>query len=272
MENYKSNKKHIACISYGKDSLAMLEVIYRGGLPLDEIITCDIYATKTENIHDEEMQKFVEKADDVILKRYGIEVKHIRAEKSFEQYLRQKRTKGDHIGEPNGFPLLFGSWCISKLKTGPMNKYIGDNIQYIGYAIDEKNSNRREMGKYPPMNTIYPLVDENITEEMAMKVCEKLDLVSPTYRGSCRDGCWFCGKQGLDSIRQIYNTDKKKWALLLKWDKISYTRFTPIKQTVAAYGKRFEMENKGLVPIGPKFRWDMLKGDKPRSRKKKKKG
>jgi len=38
--------EHIASISYGKDSLAMLEVIKQNGLPLDRIVTVDIMATK----------------------------------------------------------------------------------------------------------------------------------------------------------------------------------------------------------------------------------
>ena len=38
-------QNYIASISYGKDSLAMLEVIKRNGLPLDRIITVDIMAT-----------------------------------------------------------------------------------------------------------------------------------------------------------------------------------------------------------------------------------
>ena len=34
--------RYIASISYGKDSLAQLEVIYLHGLPLTDIVTADI--------------------------------------------------------------------------------------------------------------------------------------------------------------------------------------------------------------------------------------
>lgn len=37
--------QYVAALSYGKDSLAMLEVIHRLGLPLDRIITVDEWAT-----------------------------------------------------------------------------------------------------------------------------------------------------------------------------------------------------------------------------------
>lgn len=39
--------EHIARISYGKDSLKMLEVIKSKGLPLDRITTTDVWATET---------------------------------------------------------------------------------------------------------------------------------------------------------------------------------------------------------------------------------
>lgn len=38
---------YIASISYGKDSLKMLDVIKTRGLPLDRIITFDVWATDT---------------------------------------------------------------------------------------------------------------------------------------------------------------------------------------------------------------------------------
>ena len=38
---------HVARISYGKDSLKMLEVIKSRGLPLDRITTTDVWATDT---------------------------------------------------------------------------------------------------------------------------------------------------------------------------------------------------------------------------------
>ena len=39
--------EYIASISYGKDSLAMLEVIHQNNLPLDRIVTVEVMATAT---------------------------------------------------------------------------------------------------------------------------------------------------------------------------------------------------------------------------------
>ena len=42
-----ADHEYIARISYGKDSLKMLEVIHSRGLPLDRITTTDVWATDT---------------------------------------------------------------------------------------------------------------------------------------------------------------------------------------------------------------------------------
>ena len=69
--------EYIASISYGKDSLAMLEVIHRNGLPLDRIVTVEIWATKEIPADFPEMMEFKAKADRIILEKYGKVVEHI---------------------------------------------------------------------------------------------------------------------------------------------------------------------------------------------------
>ena len=54
---------HIASISYGKDSLKMLDVIKTRGLPLDRIITFDVWATDTISADFPEVTEFKKKMD-----------------------------------------------------------------------------------------------------------------------------------------------------------------------------------------------------------------
>lgn len=68
--------EYIASISYGKDSLAMLEVVKQNGLPLDRIITVDVMATATIPADLPPMVQFKEKADEIIFEKYGIKVEH----------------------------------------------------------------------------------------------------------------------------------------------------------------------------------------------------
>ena len=53
--------EYIASISYGKDSLAMLEVIHRHNLPLDRIVHVEIMATNTIHADLPQMVAFKEK-------------------------------------------------------------------------------------------------------------------------------------------------------------------------------------------------------------------
>ena len=78
--------EYIASISYGKDSLAMLEVIKQNGLPLDRIITVDVMATEAIPADLPPMTEFKAKADAIIFEKYGIKVEHITAPKSYDDY------------------------------------------------------------------------------------------------------------------------------------------------------------------------------------------
>lgn len=105
--------EYIASISYGKDSLAMLEVIAEHSLPLDRIIHVEIMATATIPADLPPMMEFKAKADEIIKNRYGKSVEHIHAPKTYEEYFyyvnRGKRAKSRKI---YGFPLQKGIGAI----------------------------------------------------------------------------------------------------------------------------------------------------------------
>ena len=69
--------EYIARISYGKDSLKMLEVIHSRGLPLDRITTTDVWATDTISANLPPMEEFKTRMDERIWQLYRIEVEHL---------------------------------------------------------------------------------------------------------------------------------------------------------------------------------------------------
>ena len=77
-------------LSYGKDSIACIEAIKRLGLPLDRIIHAEIWATDTISADLPPMVEFKKKADEIIKKRYGIEVEHISVIKNGEKLTYEK--------------------------------------------------------------------------------------------------------------------------------------------------------------------------------------
>ena len=82
---------YIARISHGKDSLKMLDVIVSRGLPLDRITTSDVWATDTVSACLPPVEEFKARMDELIWKKYRIEVEHLCArnkdgtKKTYEQ-------------------------------------------------------------------------------------------------------------------------------------------------------------------------------------------
>lgn len=72
-----AEKEYIARISYGKDSLKMLEVIKSRGLPLDRITTTDVWATDTISANLPPMDAFKDRMDQRIWDMYRIQVEHL---------------------------------------------------------------------------------------------------------------------------------------------------------------------------------------------------
>lgn len=124
--------QHIARISYGKDSLKMLEVIKSRGLPLDRITTTDVWATDTISANLPPMQAFKDRMDQRIWDMYHIQVEHLCAlnpdgtKKTYEQMFyhipERKNSQSVQVerkfaqGSITGFPILGRPWCQSELK------------------------------------------------------------------------------------------------------------------------------------------------------------
>lgn len=71
-------------LSYGKDSMACLGAIEILGWPLDRIVTADVWATDTIPADLPPMVEFKAKADAIIKERWGVEVEHRRARRSYQ--------------------------------------------------------------------------------------------------------------------------------------------------------------------------------------------
>lgn len=246
---------YIASISYGKDSLAMLEVIHRHGLPLDRIVHVEVWATKDIPAEFPEMVEFKKKADQIIYEKYGIKVEHIKSPKSYEEffYFVSTGTRSLYAGQIYGFPMQKGNWCNSRLKVDVLDKVQRGNVAYIGIAADEPKRfhNLAE-------NKRSPLVEFGWTEKMCRDWCKANDLLSPTYTTSLRGGCWFCHNQSVGQLRLLRKKYPDLWRLLLKWDKDSPISFKANGRTVHDFEKRFQMEETAKVPIDRTFKWDMI--------------
>lgn len=251
---------YVLSLSYGKDSLACLGAIEQLGLPLTRIIHAEVRATDTIPADLPPMVEFKKKADNIIFERYGIEVEHIKAKGSFEDYFysitgaSKKHSKSKNAGKIYGFPYRIGQWCNSRLKVSCLNSIKG--IQYIGIASDEpmRFHNLSDTKRSP-------LVEADWTEAMCRKWCEENDLLSPIYTTATRGGCWFCHNQGINQLRQLRRDYPEYWKLLMKWDSDSPVSFHADGHTVHDFDKRFQLEDEMLIDPNKPFRWDMLDGN-----------
>ena len=97
--------EHVARISYGKDSLKMLEVIHSRGLPLDRITTTDVWATDTISANLPPVEEFKARMDERIWQLYRIEVEHLCArnkdgtKKTYEQMFYHVPVRRSQIGQ-----------------------------------------------------------------------------------------------------------------------------------------------------------------------------
>lgn len=159
-----------------------------------------------------------------------------------------------------GFPMLRGMWCNSKLKISAFSKSslaLGADInmvQYLGIAADEPV----RIARHTKEGNSLPLVEMGWDEAYCRQWCEERGLLSPIYTTSSRGGCFFCPMQSTDQLRLLRRNYPDYWQLMLKWDLDSPVTFKSDGHTLWDYDKRFDAEDKGLVPTDRKFRWKML--------------
>lgn len=247
--------EHILSLSYGKDSLACLGAIEELGWPLNRIVHAEVWATDTIPADLPPMVEFKAKADAIIKERWGVEVEHVRADRTAEDIIYHKRTRGNRIGQITGWPLIGGCELQKTLKVRPIEAAQKKGaIAYLGIAADEQN-------RFHSLNATKksPLVETGWTEEMCRKWCKENDLLSPIYTGATRGGCWFCHNQPVNQLRLLRKNYQEYWEIMLRWDSDSPVTFHADGHTVHDFEQRFRLEDDGLISADDKvFRWNML--------------
>lgn len=247
---------YVLNLSYGKDSIACIEAIKRLGWQLDRIIHAEIWATDTISADLPPMVEFKKQADEIIKKRYGIEVEHISVIKNGEKltYEKQFYTRNKKKKQIYGFPIRMGAWCNSMIKRYALNSAIKEEknaIQYIGIAADEAS----RIARWTRDGFYLPLIQIGWSEADCLKWCKENGLLSPIYQTSTRGGCWFCHNQTIGQLRLLRKNYPELWEILLKWDTDSPTTFK--EHTVHDFERRFLLEEKGIIPT-QHFKWSML--------------
>lgn len=192
--------KHIASVSFGKDSLAMLLYILENKLPLDEVV---FYDTGME------FQAIYDVRDKVlpILQDAGVTYTELKTEKTFKYMMFDV----PHKGKRDGIVRYGYGWCGGFCRWGTqekqkaLNKYTQNaDCVYIGIAADEpKRLARLERPKFAL------LAEVGMDEQSCLEYCRKRGFswkenAVDLYEILDRVSCWCCGNKNLKELYNIY--------------------------------------------------------------------
>ena len=188
--------KHIASVSFGKDSLAMLLKLIEENKPLDEVV---FYDTGMEfqaiyNIRDKVK---------ILLESKGIKYTELKPKCDFCYKMFDLVVNKGKPNEHKGY-----SWCGGRCRWGTseklqaLEKYCKGAVEYVGIAYDEPSRLEKERKG----NKQFPLAEWKMTEKDCLQYCydkgfdwnedgnetetycEIRQCTSPHYRG---DYVWF---------------------------------------------------------------------------------
>lgn len=220
--------------------MAMLLKMIENNMQIDEIVYCNIMATPTIGAEYPEMYKYLDEVDEYLIKTIGKKITRLESPISFEKQFYTVKQRGKYEGKIYGFPWNLGAWCNSKLKVQTLDQYLkkqGEYISYIGIAYDEPKRYERLA-----TNERAPLYEWKMTEKDCLQYTKEKGLYNPLYDKFKRLGCWFCVKQGLDSLRILRHDYPEYWKMLLDWQEDSEVKFKP-NYTIQQLEERFSNED-----------------------------
>ncbi len=224
------NPFHVASISGGKDSTAMLILMIEQNMPIDLVITADT------GMEFPEMYDHLNKVDEYLFRERGIHIATVRHPHGFEWLMFEEPKKKasciekrkEHGIAPygNGWPGIRVRWCTGQLKVHLVESELNRRkqgrsvVQYVGIAADEAwryktNGNKR-----------YPLVAWGITEADALQICYDRGFdFGGLYEIYARCSCWCCPFQRIDGLRQMRIHHPALWERLLDMDRRAHEQF-----------------------------------------------
>ena len=244
---------NIFSLSFGKDSMATLILAVEQGIPIDRVMYCDIRFNEEISGEHPLMAEWIPEAERILKERFGITVEHAFSKTYLEAFYTVKKT-GAFIGEIYGFPCICGAWCNRILKLNAISKYLRQFneqtiTQFVGIAYDEPKRWERMKSKENSRKKYRSLlVEQNLTEQDAFRICEKYGLLSPMYKSNdeiYRGGCWFCPKQCNADLYSLWKNYPELYGKLLEMEPDSHNTFKPNGVTLESLAEKFKT---GYVP------------------------
>lgn len=249
-EEIQAEPLYIASWSGGKDSTASIILAHEHGEPLDLIIFSEVMFDKETSGELPEHIDFVKNKAIPLFESWGYEVKVLHADINYMDIFMREPTRGKRVGlgMKTGFPMSGRCQINRSVKVEPIQKFLKSLgtqavTQYIGIAIDEP----KRLARLEGTNRISLLERYGCTEQMARELCERYDLLSPTYEFSPRGGCWFCPNARNRELRRLRDNHPDLWQRLLELESIpnliGYIWNTLDKRSVRQIEEMFQQED-----------------------------
>lgn len=212
MENERGAAKwHIASVSWGKDSLAMLLLLIEKGWPLDEVVFYDT-GMEFQAIYDTQDRMLPE------LERLGIRYTKLEPGNPFLYDMLERPVQSRQKGTHRGY-----GWCGGLCRWGTTEKLkaidryaeaLGAEV-YIGIAADETPRLAKKKKPYK----LHPLAEWGVTEAAALARCYERGFFWEEsgvrlYDILDRVSCWCCCNKNLRELRNVYRRLPEYWERL----------------------------------------------------------
>lgn len=218
--------EYIASFSGGKDSTATIILAHEHKEPLNTIIFSEVMFDEQISGELPEHIAFIREKCKPLFESWGYKVEILRAEKNymdcFNHVIEKQRKNQENKGKRKGF-VMSGHCDVQRdCKLKPIADYFKgkdiENItQYVGIAVDEqKRLKRLKTGKPEKISLLQKY---EYTEEMALELCKKYELLSPIYDFAPRGGCWFCHNAREAELRHLRTNHKCLWDKLRELEK-----------------------------------------------------
>ena len=226
--------RYIATWSGGKDSTASIILAHENKEPLDEIVFCEVMYDKQHNISGMNPihMIFVKEIAKPVFESWGYKVTMLRSNKDymdlFWHVIDKPTVHENHKGRKYGFPAAGMCTIQRDLKIKTLDNYLKSQTEnvtrYLGICFDEPKRLKRLR-----KNQVSLLEKYGYTAAMAREKCREYGLLSPHYKLSKRDGCWFCPHVQLEELRVIKETYPEVWNDFVRLEDadVIYNRYNP---------------------------------------------
>lgn len=190
--------KYIASWSGGKDSTASIILAHEHNEPLDLIIFSEVMFDENISAELPEHIDFIKNKAIPVFNSWGYEVKILHSDKTYMDCFHHRTVRGKRKGFKKGFVMTGRCDVQRDCKLKAIKQFWksvnGDFTQYIGIATDEPVRMERVVRAG---NQVSLLEKYGYTEQRALDLCKKYDLLSPIYEFAPRGGVGFVLTHGM---------------------------------------------------------------------------